>query len=439
MNRLWICLALLGLLLVLSCGESSEEGTALPDTPSLPMATEGNGGITLPQGFGALVVADELGRGLRHVAASKSGDLYVKVMRPKEENAILALRDQNGDGKAEQVEKFGDYPGTGVVLHGEYLYASSDVAIFRYGLEEGSLLPQGEPELVVGGFPEQRTHEAKSFTFDDQGNLYVNVGAPSNACQANDRTAGEAGQDPCPLLELHAGVWRYDADELGQNHDATHRFATGLRNCVALEWDPTSKQLYALQHGRDQLSGLWPELYTDEESAILPSEEFVQLNEGDDFGWPYCYNDHLQGKKVLAPEYGGDTKEVGRCADKKDPLLAFPGHLAPNDLLFYTGDLFPEKYRNGAFIAFHGSWNRAPEPQGGYFVAFVPMKDGKPAGEWEIFAEGFPQVEVIESPRDAEYRPMGLAQGPDGSLYVTDSRKGRIWRIMYYGDQMAQK
>ncbi|MEM9984690.1 MAG: PQQ-dependent sugar dehydrogenase, partial [Bacteroidota bacterium] len=409
MNRLWICLALLGALLVLSCGDNQEKGSASAKSSALPVASEGNGGITLPQGFGALVVADELGRGLRHLAVSKAGDIYVKVMRPKENNAILALRDQDGDGVAEQIEKFGDYPGTGIALHGEYLYASSDVAVFRYALTAGALLPEGEPELVVGGFPEQRTHEAKSFTFDDQGNIYVNVGAPSNACQANDRAAGEAGQDPCPLLELHAGVWRYDAEGLGQSHDANQRFATGLRNCVALEWDPISKQLYALQHGRDQLSGLWPELYTDEESAILPSEEFVQLNEGDDFGWPYCYNDHLQGKKVLAPEYGGDAKEVGRCAEKKDPLLAFPGHMAPNDLLFYTGELFPEKYRQGAFIAFHGSWNRAPEPQGGYFVAFVPMEDGKPAGEWEIFAEGFPQVEVVESPRDAEYRPMGLA------------------------------
>ncbi len=150
-----------------------------------------------------------------------------------------------------------------------------------------------------------------------------------------------------------------------------------------------------------------------------------------DCGWPYCYYDEFQQKKVLAPEYGGDGKKVGRCEGKTDPILAFPGHLAPNDLLFYTGDQFPDKYKHGAFIAFHGSWNRSPEPQEGFYVAFVPFKGDYPSGKWEVFANGFAETDTIRSPGDAKYRPCGLAQGPDGSLFVVDSNEGKVWRIAY--------
>jgi glucose/arabinose dehydrogenase len=111
--------------------------------------------------------------------------------------------------------------------------------------------------------------------------------------------------------------------------------------------------------------------------------------------------------------------------------MAFQGHMGPNDLLFYTGNQFPEKYKHGAFIAFHGSWNRSPEPQAGYFVVFVPFKDGKPSGKWEVFADGFSGEKVVMSPGSAEHRPCGLAQGPDGSLYVSDDSKGTIYKISY--------
>jgi glucose/arabinose dehydrogenase len=402
------------------------------------VASTDNGGIQLPEGFGAAVVADEVAPRLRHLVVHPSGDLYLKLGKLQDGHGILALRDTNDDGRMDLTQGFADYTGTGIGLHDGYLYASSDVAVHRYPLVTGSLLPDtAAMETVVSGFPEQRSHAAKSFTFDESGHLFVNVGAPSNACQEKDRQPGAPGQDPCPLLETHGGIWRYQADQLGQTHQASQRYATGLRNCVALKWSPTTQSLYAVQHGRDQLGQLWPDLYTEEVSAILPAEELVQIDFGDDFGWPYCYFDWRKPAKVLAPEYGGDGEEVGRCADKKDPIMGFPGHMAPNDLLFYQGEQFPAKYRQGAFIAFHGSWNRAPEPQGGYFVAFVPMEDGKPSGEWEIFAEGFPQKEIVNSPENATYRPMGLAEGPDGSLYIVDSKVGRIWRVGYYGTPLA--
>ncbi len=105
--------------------------------------------------------------------------------------------------------------------------------------------------------------------------------------------------------------------------------------------------------------------------------------------------------------------------------------MAPDGLLFYTGKMFPEKYRNGAFIAFHGSWNRAPLNQKGYFVVFVPFSNGKPSGKYEVFASGFAGKANITSPAQAAHRPCGLAQGPDGALYVSDDVKGTIWKIVY--------
>jgi glucose/arabinose dehydrogenase len=186
------------------------------------------------------------------------------------------------------------------------------------------------------------------------------------------------------------------------------------------------------------LAPFWPKLYSTEQSAELPSEEFMLIKDGSNFGWPYCYNDHIQNKKLLNPEYGGDTKTTGRCENMDKPIMAFPGHWAPNDVLFYTGNMFPERYKNGAFIAFHGSWNRAPLPQAGYFVAFVPFNGDRPSSEkWEVFAEGFTGADTLSSPGDAKYRPMGLAQGPDGSLYISDSVKGRIWRIIHNGNKVA--
>src|SRR5690606_13432139 len=167
----------------------------------------------------------------------------------------------------------------------------------------------------------------------------------------------------------------------------------------------------------------------------FPSEEFLRVKEGTDAGWPYYYYDFVQEKKLLNPEYGGDGEKAGKGAEYEQPIIGFPGHWAPNDLHFYEGDQFPERYKNGAFIAFHGSTIRAPYPQAGYFVAFVPFENGAPSGPWEVFADGFAGVDTIVNTRDAVARPMGIAMGPDGSLYITESVKGKIWRIMYKGDK----
>ena len=410
---------------------SAQSGLAASSTVE---CDPGNGSIELPEGFCAVVVADGLGPA-RHLVVRENGDIYVKLRSAEEGGGIVALRDTDGDGRADVTRRFGEVGGTGIGIHDGYLYYSSETAVYRQALTDGALVPQGERQTVIEGFPEQGQHAAKSFTFDESGHIYVNVGAPSNACQEQMRTPGSPGQDPCPQLERQGGVWRFDADEVGQTQQADgERYVTGIRNAVALDWNPFADNLYLVQHGRDQLHTLWPDLYTVEESAELPSEEFLLATEGANFGWPYCYNDHLQGRKVLAPEYGGDGEQVGRCDQFEAPIMAFPGHFAPNDLHFYTGGQFPDRFRQGAFIAFHGSWNRAPQPQRGYRVTYVPFDGAQPSGGRMTFADGFIGQETIKAPGDAEFRPMGLAEGPDGSLYLTDSQEGRLWRIIYRGN-----
>ena len=405
---------------------SCVEQTALPECDA------DNGGIQLPDGFCAVVVADGLGAA-RHLDVAPNGDIFVAIRnQPNVSGGIIALRDTDGDGRADVEERFGENGGTSIQLRGDYLYFGRDNAIVRYPMTPGELVPDGPAEVIVT-LPDQRSHASKGFAFDGEGGMYVNVGAPANACQSEDREPGVPGMDPCPLLDNHGGVWKFDADRLGQTQASGTRYSTGMRQNFAMAWHPFAAGLYLAQHGRDQLSTLW-EGFTEEQNAELPSEEFLRVEEGSNFGWPYCYHDWRQGKRVLSPEYGGDGIEVGRCGDFDLPLIGFPGHWAPNALMFYTGEQFPERYRGGAFIVFHGSWNRAPLPQGGYNVAFVPFDSGAPAtGDYEIFADGFAGQTPLMNRDDAVYRPSGIAEGPDGSVYISNDKTGRIWRVMYRG------
>lgn len=420
----YLMLISLAALMLFSCQQKT-------DHPAKITGDADNGGLVLPEGFSALVVADDVGKG-RHIDVNSNGDIYVSLSQQNENKGIACLRDTTSDGKADIIVYAGEHLGTGIKLHKGFVYFGADTAVVRYPLTQGELKPGDTWERIAYGFPDEHQHEAKPMEFDGKGNMYVNVGAPANACMEQMRTKGSPGMDPCPLLEYSGGTWKFKDDVLNQ-HQLTDgvRYATGIRNGMANSWNTNVNELYIVQHGRDQLSQFFPDMFDDKQNADLPAEEFFLVTEGSDFGWPYCYYDQFQNKKVLAPEYGGNGTAQERCENKTDPIMAFPAHIAPNDLMFYTGNMFPEKYKNGAFIAFHGSWNRAPEPQLGYFVAFVPFNGKNPSGDWEIFATGFAGVENIASPRDAKYRPCGLAQGPDGSIYVVDSNKGKIWRIIY--------
>lgn len=390
-------------------------------------------GLILPDGFAATVVVGELGRG-RHIAVRPNGDVYVTLRPRKAAGGIAALRDTDGDHVADVIRYFGETQGTGIAWHDGFLYFSSDDDVYRVPIADDELVPSAEPELIAGGFPRQNTHEAKTFALDGKGNLFVNVGAPSNACQERQRTPGSPGVEPCPQLERHAGVWQFDDATPGQRQTEVHHFATGIRHAVAIAWNPVADGLYIVGHGRDQLDTLFPAYYDAADNARLPAEEMHRLEDGSDVGWPYTYWDHFDNVRRVAPEYGGDGEKVSDDPAYQDPIAAFPAHYAPNDLLFYTGDQFPEAYHGGAFVAFHGSWNRAPLPQEGFNVVFQPMEDGMPSGDWSIFADNFDKQPVVRSPGNAKHRPCGLAQHPDGSLYVVDSHLGRVWRISYTGE-----
>lgn len=394
---------------------------------------ENNGGILLPEKFGAVVVIDTLGRN-RHIAVNQNGDVYVHLDRlNKLGNGIVALRDTTGDGRADLIKSFSKITGTGIEIRNGFLYYSDRTHIYRSKLLPDQLLPEIKVDTIVT-FVDGGGHMDKPFTFDGDGGIYVNVGSLSNCCETQLRTPHSKGDDPCRELETRAGIWKFDENALNQKQDLSHRWATGIRNAMALTW--SGDRMYAAQHGRDDLHRFWDEHFTEEQNQELPSEIFFDLKEGDDMGWPYCYYDHLQGKKLLNPEYGGNGKIAERCEDVKEPLIAFPGHWAPNDLVIYTGNMFPEKYHGGAFIAFHGSWNRLGSQQQGFKVVFIPMKNGVPSGPWEIFADGFIGQPFITNPANAFFRPCGLSLGPDGSLYVSDSQHGRIWRIVYYEHEM---
>jgi glucose/arabinose dehydrogenase len=377
-------------------------------------------GLALRDGFCAVLVAEGLGR-VRNLAVAPNGDLFVALR--KEDSGIVALRDADGDGRAEVVRRFGPPNGHGIALTAMHLYFGEDDRVLRWPWRAGQLEPEGEPETIARGLGTNDEHEATALALGPEGALYASIGAPSNSCQQQNRAPKSPGRDPCPQLVDHAGVWRFDADGRDQVPSPETRFATGMRNALALGVEPTTGALYAVVHGRDLLGANWG--YSDERNAELPAEEMFRVDRGDDLGWPYCYYDGIAGRKVLAPEYGGDGTQAGRCATRRQPDLAFPAHWSPMAIAFYGGDQFPAHYRGGAFVAFRGSWNRAPLPQEGYRVAFVPFANGAPAGGFETFAIG--------SASPTSVRVTGVAVGPDGSLYVTDEPGGRVWRVMYQG------
>lgn len=424
-------LFILSVILLIQCGGKDK----------LPKGDTDNGGLFLPDDFEALVVVDSIKGRARHIAVRDDGSVYVKLKRSNDNFSIAVLQDTDNDGRANRVERFGDQPGgnysTAMRIYKGYLYFSTELVVYRYKINPNTLIPEGEAEIILTDDHEhgRQEHHGKPIAFDNEGHIYVPFGAPSNACQNPKRTPGASGMDPCPQLENHGGIWRFDANKIGQTQEDGYRYATGIRSVVAMDWNSIDENLYLVMHGRDDLFRLFPDIYSPFESALLPSEEFIKVTEGSDFGWPYCYYDQIQERKVLAPEYGGDGKIIGRCDQYDNPIIGFPGHWAPNDLVFYKGDQFPERYKNGAFVAFHGSTNRAPYPQSGYFIGFVPFKDGMPSGEWEVFADGFAGVDPIVSVGDAVYRPMGISVGPDGSLYLSETVKGKVWRVMYKGEK----
>src|ERR1700733_498022 len=450
-RNLWPVLTLLGAW----CANASASPAASPArNPAAGRQSEAaacsadDSGLKLPPGFCATIFADGIGHA-RQLAVAPNGVVYVNTWSgryygndtPHAGGFLVALQDTTGKGKADVDRRFGETVqsggagGTGIGLYKDGLYAEINDKIVRYALTAGSIVPQGPSVPVVTGLPLTGDHPMHPFTIDRDGSMYIDVATPTNACQVKNRIPHSPGISPCTELETRGGIWRYDANEANQAFSPAGRFATGIRNAEGFGID-AADHIFVTQHGRDQLHANWPELYKPEEEATLPAEELMLLKQGGDYGWPECYYDGVQGKLVLAPEYGGDGgKKVGVCATKRAPIAAFPAHWAPNGMALYDKQQFPAHYRNGVFIAFHGSWDRAPYPQGGYNVVFQALAGDHASGRCEIFADGF--AGAVRAPGQALHRPSGVAVGPDGALYVSDDIRGRIYRIVYRGGSGA--
>src|SRR5258708_5402574 len=246
-----------------------------------PACDANDGGIKVPAGFCAFIAADDLGAG-RHLAAAANGDLYLALQK----GGVVALRDSNGDGRFEMKEPFGSGSATGVGIRNGYVYVATPNTVERYKLTPGQLKPAGAAEIVVKDLPGVRQHGDKGLTFDGKGSLYVNVGAPSNACQTRDRQAKARGQDPCPILERNGGVWRFDENKLGQTQADGTKFATGLRQMPAVTWHDDA--VYIAMNNRDSLDQLWPGQFTAQENAERPAEALDPARQRPHFGGPYC-------------------------------------------------------------------------------------------------------------------------------------------------------
>ena len=406
-------------------------------------AAEEPDGLTLPSGFHASVVADGLGP-IRHMAVRGNGDIYVSTPLNQEAHGsgIIALH-LDGQHHADQIQHFGSIDGgTGIRFYRDRLYASTPTGVYRFTFHGSELVPSSDPEVIVDGMPASHpgfNRVNRPIALDAKGDLFVALDASANLCTVQTQpppgkplpTTPPVGLTPCPDLGARAGVWRFDASKVGQKFpSAGEQWATGIRDIDSLDWSAADGHLYGIMHGRDNTHRLWPDLVSADEDDQI-ADEMHRITKLTDFGWPYTYFDGARNVRLISPEYGGDGKKSPPAGKYSTPVLEFHSRRsAPLDLLFYSGNAFPRAYRGGAFVVLHGTGNKS-----GYDVVFVPFDRNGKAGSPTVFADGFAGFDPSAATRGpARYRPIGIAEGPDGSLYVADSQKGRIWRIAYQGE-----
>ena len=393
-------------------------------------------GLTLPSGFHASVVADGLGQ-VRHLAVRPNGDIYLSTPKDAQGKGggIVAIR-LDANHRAGEAQHFGTIDGgTGIRFYKGALYASSPSGVYRFAMSGDELVPKGDPVAIVQGTPE--THPGfnrtnRPIAIDNKGNLFIALDGSANLCTESmiplggNVKAPPVGVRPCPDLQTRAGIWRFSADKTGQKFPADgEQWATGIRDMTSLDWSSADGHLYGIMHGRDSSNRFWPDLISTEAEDQI-ADEMHRVDKGTDFGWPYTYYDGVRKLRLVAPEYGGDGKTSPSGHTYSTPVLTFQARRpAPVDLMFYSGTKFPAAYRNGAFVVLHGTANRT-----GYNVSFIPFNNGKP-GKPIVFADGFAAFDKSAATPRARYRPVGIAEAPDGSLYVVDSQVGRLWRISY--------
>jgi glucose/arabinose dehydrogenase len=401
---------------------------------AMPVAAAEPDGLTLPPGFHATVVAEGLGEFTRHMAFRDASHLYVSTEPQTKDAANQGIMALHLDAKhhADTLAHFSTiHNGTAIAVYKGALYTSSPNTLYRFPLSGKELVPSAKPEIVIDGIPSRA-----ALAFDGKGGLYLAMGGSGNTCVPKDtpRNAQAKGLVPCPDMAIRAGVWRFDAAKLGQKFSDGEHFATGIRDTNALAWSKSGKSLYAVNYGRDGTEKTWPALVSAEDGAHI-SDEMFKVVKDTDMGWPYTYYDSAKHVRLAQPEYGGDGKTEVTDAKYAVPVAAFPAHVAPMDIAFYDASQFPAAYRGGAFIAFHGAGGGDPNGHDdGYNVMFVPLDKSGNAGAPQVFADGFAgATREAKNGKHATYRPVGVTVGPDGALYVSESQKGRIWRIAYTG------
>ena len=367
---------LLVLLLTVGCSRSAEG----------PVAAAQQG---LPPGFELSEFATGLGAA-RFMAFGPDGTLYVSSIRA---GTVLALPDRDQDGRADEVITFAEGltsphglawrdPSTEDGADG-WLYVGETHRVVRLRDTDGDGRADQQEE-VAAGLPPGGQHFTRTIGFGPDGGLYVSVGSSCNVCEEEH--------------PLRAAISRLNP--------ATGQFelyARGLRNSVGFTWHPETGELWAVDNGRDWLGD------------DLPPEELNLIEKDGDYGWPYCYGD-----RIPEPDFGSPE----RCAATQPATFEMPAHTAPLGLGFYTGEMFPEEYRGDLFIAFHGSWNRSVPT--GYKVVRVRFRAGRP-----VALEDF--VDVWFKGGRVSHRPVDVATGPDGALYISDDSGGTIFRLTYKG------
>lgn len=278
----------------------------------------------------------------------------------------------------------------GIALWKDYIYVGEPTSIKRYKYDAKAMTAGPGQEIAsLAGF--DRGHWTRSLLFDRKGEkLYVGVGSQSNV---------DAGENP-----NRAAINRYNPD--GSGHDL---YATGTRNPIGLHWYPGTDTLWAAVQERDELG-----------DDLVP-DYFTHIQQGGFYGWPFAYAGTHED-----PRRKGEHPELVAKTIQGDVLL--PAHAAVLDFAFYTGKQFPKHYQGGAFLAFHGSWNRSKRL--GYSVNFIPFTNGKPSGAIEEILTGW-----MLSPDEKEVwgRPVAILEMPDGSILVADDGGNKIWRISYKG------
>ncbi|ANA39157.1 MULTISPECIES: PQQ-dependent sugar dehydrogenase [Geobacter] len=337
--------------------------------------------ITLPPGFSIAVYADNV-PGARSMALGSRGTLFVGS---RGEGKVYALVDRNGDQVADEVITIakGLQMPNGVAFRNGSLYVAEVSRVLRYDAIEERLKNPPQPVIVNDSFPDRTHHGWKFIRFGPDGRLYVPVGAPCNVCEEKD--------------PRFATIMRMNPDGTG-----LEIFANGVRNTVGFDWNPGTGELWFTDNGRDWLG-----------NDIPPDELNRAPKPGLHFGFPYRH-----GRDIPDPEFGAKRKPDGLVA----PEMELGPHVAALGMRFYTGTMFPERYRNQIFIAEHGSWNRSERI--GYRITLVRL-EGNRAVSYEPFAEGWLDNGKVWG------RPVDVQVMPDGSMLVSDDKAGAIYRISY--------